>query len=168
MYVNLDMPVDVFHKVIETNSFEPLFNRKKVVKIRHIHAQRVHKTIASYMWDRINNLFIEAFGVSKEFESIYYKQRDILNLELASILGDTSANFLINEYKQHLNQLRKDIDQVTDFKKYHVQLHRAIMVKYPGIRTHELTVFEFYTYLSDIMKESEHAKMEVIRTGTDG
>ena len=166
MYKNLDMPVKVFHKIIETGSLLHLYTGPA----KHSHAKRIRRSVGiigcAHVWERISDEFIKEFGVSKEFELLFYKQRDILKLEIDNLLGDQSADFLIRQYKHDYERLKMGISQVSNYRKHHAQLHRMIQVKWPGRQTNNLSVFEFYNDLNDIINEDR--QMEVVRDGTNG
>ena len=162
MYKNLDMPVKVFHKIIETGSLLHLYTGPA----KHIHAKRIRKISMQMAWDKISDEFIKEFGVSKEFELLFYKQRDILKFEIDSLLGDQSADFLVRQYKHDYERLKMGISHISNFRKHHAQLHRMIQVKWPGRQTNNLSVFEFYNDLNDMMNEDR--QMEVVRDGTNG
>lgn len=167
MYKTLDMPVKWFHKIIETNNMEYLYDTKP----KFSHAKRIRKTSSRALvkvWENLNAQLIAEFGVTDEFKRIFYKQKDINDLEVKALMGDTSAPFLIEVYKSDLALIKSSLAKVDNYKKYHAQLHRSIQVKWPGRNTHELSVYEFYNDVADLMKESEEREMQIVRDGTNG
>ncbi len=160
-----NLPVKVFHQVIETNNMGLLLHRK--VKGKYAKMIRRIPGLGLLIWEKLTAQLIKEFGVSQEFEAMFYKQRDINNLEIQAMLGDTSAEFLISTYKSDLERIKQRLSRVDDFRKYHAKLHRAITARYTR-DSHSLTVFEFYNDLNDLQKEAEEKEMEVIRNGTNG
>lgn len=159
-----DLPVTVYHQIIETNSLAPLFNTKP----KHQHAKRIYKCskgfIGQHVWERMNSQIINEFGVSEEARMIFYKQQDINNLEIKALLGDQSAEFFINSYKDEIERIKKNVTTITDFRKYHARLYRILNAKYQR-DPHNLSTFEFYNDLHDLQQEIENKEIQTAING---
>lgn len=150
MYKDIyDLPVRIYHRIIETSSYELLFIGKHAKKIYKINPSSAYK-----LWDRINSQLIDKFGVSEEFKMIFYKQQDINNLEIKVITGDLSAIFFINEYKEEIERIKKRMITVKDYRKHHAKLYRILNERYQR-DPHNLSTFEFYNDLNDLQNEMQ-------------
>jgi hypothetical protein len=155
MYKDIyDLPVKLFHRIIETGNLELLYITKP---------DKVDPDLLAKVWDDINDQLIKEFGVSEEFRMIFYKQQDINTLEIKALEGDESVQFFINVYRQELENYKQGLIPVTDYKKYHAKLHRILTARYRD--THNLSTFEFYNDLHDYTKEAEEKEMQTVMNG---
>lgn len=160
------LPILTYFKIIETGNLQLLLSAKR---IRFEHAKKIRKVSAYYFWEKIHDELIKEVGVSKDFEAAFHKQRDIYKLELDALLGDQSAYTFIEVYKSDLERIKGHMPKVSNYKRHHAQMLRAVEIHFhrnPRI----LSTFEFFTDYSDMVKESEEREreMEVIKNGTDG
>lgn len=148
-----DCPVDKYHLCLENSDF------KFLVKSGEYSASDLPKL--KELFDKIEDQKIQEFGVSKEFEIYYFKSLDVLKMELKVLEGDRSAITFLNTYKSDLERIKKTLkgDDGDNIRKYHARLHRSIQTRYPGRNSHQLTVFEFYNDIHDMLDEQKEKEV---------
>jgi len=140
-----DCPVDAFHRCVETGELKYLLKEGTY-----------DKSMDKELWgvfEKINDQKIDQFGTSSEFQTYFFKQRDINKLELKLLKGDIGVQTVLNTYKSDLERIKKTLKEDGDIRKQHARLHRIIQTTYVGRDTHKLTVFEFYNDLEDIRNQ---------------
>lgn len=145
-----DLPIVRYHKVIEESELKYLLH--EVPKDSQNDKEELIQA-----WEKINEQIIDEFGVSNEFEAIFYKQNTINKLEIEQLLGDNSRATLCEVLKIEVNELKSKVKEVKDVRKYHARLHRILEGHYKR-ETHSLSTFEFYNDLHDLQKEQEREK----------
>ena len=143
-----DCPVDKYHSCIENDSL------KYLIKSGEYSDEQLPKL--QKIFEKIQSQKIDEFGVTREFEAYYYKQLDVLKMEIKVLDGDRSAITLLNIYKSDLERIKKTLKgDDENIRKYHARLHRAIQTHYQGRNSHTLTVFEFYNDINDLVEEQK-------------
>ena len=103
---------------------------------------------------------IDEFGASAEFELYFYKLKDINKLEMKLMDGDVGVETTLNIMKRELARIKEEFGSNEDIRKYHVRLKRAIQTQYQGRSTTNMTIFEFYTDVFDLMKTHEEKEIK--------
>lgn len=146
-----DCSIDAYHKCVEEKDLKFLVKKGKF-KESYIPQLDV-------IFQKIDDQKIDEFGVSPEFELYYYKLRDLNKLEIKALEGDESVLTRIDIMQREMKRMREKGED-GNIRKYHSRLHRAIQTHYQGRNSHELTVFEFYNDINDLMEDQEKLKMK--------
>jgi hypothetical protein len=138
-----DYLVEHWHKFLETNDSSKLIGIDNPVEFSELcHSQ-----------------LIDEFGVSIEFEMMFYKKNDLLRWELAKIQGDKSADGFIQTIESEIDYIKSGVKATDNLRKHHADLRRAIETTFPGRVIKGMTIFDFYNDIHDItnmQKEREN------------
>ena len=150
-----ELPIIRYHKIIEDSTFKPLLIKQRKSRfVRKIDKFIGNSRILGRIWEDINVDIIDQFGVSHDFEAIFYKQNTINKLEIEILLGDNTKITTCELLKMEIDQLKSKTKQVKDIKKYHARLHRILQSHFSR-DTHNLSTFEFFNDLQDLKNEQE-------------
>lgn len=120
-----DLPITRYHKIIEDSTFKPLLIKQRKTRfVKKIDKFLNHSKSLNLIWERINEDIIDQFGVSNEFEAIFYKQNTINKIEIERLLGDNTRATLCELLKMEVNELKGKNKEVKDVRKYHARLRR--------------------------------------------
>ena len=104
-------------------------------------------------WEKLNNNYVETFGVSAQHARILQLSKRLRLLELEIIISNDK--FLLNE----INEIRLELEQIfltnnksLDFNKVLITLSKYMGFK---LKATETTVLEFYTILDNYGKENQ-------------
>lgn len=150
-------PITVYHKVMEDNSITALIGNIRGHGKHHSKRFKLLEEIyAIHTWDKFACQLIDEFGLSHDVEQIFYKQNTINRCEIEMLLGGSNHETLILILKSEINLIKERIQDsaVKDIRKHHNKLNRTLHSHY--IRNpKELTIFEYYSDLSDLKAETE-------------
>lgn len=139
------LPIRNYQRIIEENDLSYLsdekFDNEKLLLI----------------WDDINGQLIDEFGVSSEYQLLFYNKKSLLKWQIKQLLGDESAETEIELLNRKIERLEKKSSGVQDFKKHHARLHRLIS-KWSGRDSHNITTFEFFNDVKDFQEEQEQSE----------
>jgi hypothetical protein len=106
---------------------------------------------------------IDEFGESDEFALYMQKLKSLNDAEYKFLIeGDQSYEQFVQIYEGELEQLEQYLQTGdTDKRKSHARIRRAIQTNFPG-RSNDMTVYEFYLDVNDLMKQTEEREMKDI------
>ena len=137
-----DYQVEYWHKYLETN------DSSKLIDIDN--AEEFAKLVKSQL--------IDEFGVSIDFEMLFYKMEDLNRWEIAKLNGDASADTFIislNNDIEYIEEKYKKMNLISNIKKRHANLRREIETTFPGRNLKGMTIFDFYNDINDISEMSQ-------------
>ena len=148
-----DLPITNYQKVIEENDFNYLKKNDDKTDINLLK-----------LWEDINYQLIDEFGVSRDYQLLFSKERELINMEIRLLDGDLSAETHIMILKQAIENIKernkKKINE-TSIRQQHARTHR-ILSEWSGRDSRKLTTFEYHNDLKDYEAESRQ------RTEKDG
>ena len=111
-------------------------------------------------WQKLNNEFVDTFGISDRHKSALLKRRKILKMKLEALTsGDKSKNTLVRREEAMLEAL------IAPSEKANFERTLASVQKWGGfnINHHETSVIMFHTYLQMMDEEAQRLKEQAAK-----